>query len=268
MLRNTIIIFIMLLKFSFNTIGQSEKDTCQCQLLYGNWAEAVLVTYHHDSLVTYARSIFLKEHLFKLLKDLSNRDTIFGISDYNWFPNTRTYTIRKGEVGNKLGAIFFNEFPNEIIDSGTTLKSFWLTKPDKTDSLLGYSKEILLSHERFYETPIKINGILSSCYKYSDPYVFTGDFNKLDISHEYLLGLPYYETWNDVVDSPSFVVKESICEMTIDNYKTCYLPGIGEFEISVDYDKPFPENISRKIIYLTPQCNKYLFENFGFEKSD
>ncbi len=224
-------------------------DTCQCRLLYGNWANPILVTYHHDSLVTYHNMLSPKPHVYKMIKDLKRTDTLFNPEDYIIHPHATHLNIRKGDIGKKIGNSFFPEYVNRNIDSGYTQKTFWINEYASSSELFGV--------RLFYDRPQLINRTRCNCFNYDAPYRYVGAYNHFITNPEQLFGVPFVE-FPTQADSNIFIPASSNCDFDLKKTKICYLRGIGV----ITMEEPFSENKQIAVKYLHNGCKLFLKKTF------
>jgi len=106
-------IFFALIIMGQNAVSGQIIDTCNCKLIYGNWYNPTMVIYHHDSFATYFHSISPKDTVFKMIKGIKEKDTIFNPRFYNWIERN-TKTVNNGELGSKINGTFYPKYLSEI----------------------------------------------------------------------------------------------------------------------------------------------------------
>ena len=226
--------------------GQN-ADTCQCRLVYGNWFSPTLVTYHHDSLVTYNHATNIKDTLFWLNKERHFSDTILNIESYNWSKG-RTLIVKNGNIGRMLNNNFYSEYPNNLQDSGEIIKVFWVD----IDKNINDTFKFLYGRKIEFFAQEKINGQLCNCYNYNDYYYSNKD--KAYPSPEELNLIQFTDSFG-IEGNGRFIPTDSRCYFgnTQENTPStdCYLKGIGEVN-----------GYKVKIYYLTPFCEKFIKKTF------
>jgi hypothetical protein len=229
------------------TMYGQNGDTCQCRLVYGNWFSPTLVTYHHDSLVTYNQATHIKDTLFWRKKEHFFSDTIYNVESYNWRIG-RTLIVKNGNIGRMLNGNFYTLYPYSLQDSGEIKKVFW----EDMDRIGGKTYKFLYGRKIEFFTQEKINGQLCNCYNYHD-YLYS-NIDKAYPSAEELNLIQFTDSFG-IEGNGRFIPFESRCEFgnpqgnTPSNY--CYLKGIGEVYRS-----------KVKIYYLTPFCEKFIKKTF------
>jgi hypothetical protein len=251
--KRTIICFYLFLFLTSNNWGQI-ADTCQCRLIYGNWLHTTLVTFHHDSFVTYENSRNPKDTIFNFIRKNGSKDTVFVPEFYDWLDYKKTYSIRNGNIGNKIGLEFFTEFPIVLQDTNEIIKTFYLEKIYWCDSFILAAKKITFNER------LKINNSICNCYDY-DKYFYSGDFNKIELTFQKLNSIQF-TNYGDTFNPNAFILEDGGCGPNLNISKTCYLQGVGIVSVTTPWDQPFPKEIKLNIVYLTNSCKKYLNEKF------
>lgn len=236
------LVLILLISVHWNVFGQT-NDTCQCRLIYGDVMYPTLVTYHHDSLVSYKRAIHLNN--YKVL-DKFNIDSVFRIENYKWHTWTQTYLLRNEGIGQKVNDDFYIFHPFNLLNIGEKFNSYGLEYSNTLkDSVLYKDSYEIVSH-------FKLNGNKCNCYE-SERYALNSDINLIDLSRQSLESI--YTTESMVAEDTTAFVWADACEFGI--IKTCYLTGIGSVSIDLDDKHAHGENYIVPIVILDSKCFKY-----------
>lgn len=245
---------MQILILSFLASGQT-NDSCQCRLVFGNWFYPTLVTYHHDSLVTYTRAFGPNKKALDLNQKYHFNDTILSLEMYDWnLKTSKTLLHQKGNIGLKFNDKFYVEYPNKLIDSGKTLKTFWLGKGLMIDT----SVTFLYSKKMVFEKPEIINQEICNCFNEFN-YLYTpilprqaypSELDNINFTDSHLTHLTN--------DSNLFIPTDSRCYFGSEQFKECYLKGIG----IISLQEPYPASTKIKVIFLTKSCDKFLKTNF------
>ncbi len=248
-----VIIFLFLCLTS-NVWGQS-SDTCQCRLIYGTWLNSTLVTFHHDSFVSYQYSRNPKDTIKNIIRNNGYKDTVFFPEFYDWSEFKETYSIRNGNIGNKIDQEFFTEIPEILKDTNQKIKTYYIRKLAYwSDSL------ILAAKETSFKERLKINDKICNCYNFKE-YKYSGDFNKIKLTFQNLNSVNFTNNSDSIIEN-TFVFDDSHCNFSIFDSKNCYLPGIGLVSLTSNLGHPFPKEIKLNIVYLTRSCKEYLSKRF------
>ncbi len=248
---NLIFTILFISFFSSSLYGQV-NDTCQCRLVYGNGLFPTLVTYHHDSLVTYTNALIPNDTLIKLGKRYQFKDTIFGLEMYNWDKKGISYFIKDGNIGRSLKGEFYTEFTKEIKDSGNTINTFWIGQ-----FYLMPNVDFLYGRKTFFERPTIINNQTCNCFNTLDYFYKNSQINNLN--YKKLDSIKFTDS-DSTEDSNIFIPTDSRCWIGVEKSKTCYLKGIGTINIS----EPYPKEIKLNIVYLDKECDKFLTNKFKY----
>lgn len=244
-----ILILLIVVLSNLKLYGQ-DSDSCQCRLVYGNWFSPTLVSYHHDSLVTFTHSKYPKEEVYRLNKQNNKKDTIYGLDMYKWHELGSTFIIKDGDIGRIFNNQFYPEFPKRLMDSGQVIKSFWTERSFWSDTIT-----MLYGRKTLFERPSEINSQTCNCFNQLDYFYDNINYKELDL-HE--LDSLKFTDFDNNTDSNLFVPTDSRCYFGFEKFKTCYLKGIGTILLT----EPYPNRTEIKIIYLTKACEKFLKNKF------
>lgn len=245
-------IFILFVLTGLTIWGQN-PDTCQCRLMYGNALHSTLVTYHHDSVVSYRNSIFPKDTLFKMLAKKNRTNSVLRPEYYEWHKFTIDYFYNDKAIGKMLKGQFYPMYYFDIIPIKSQYNSYYL------EFNKAYNDSFLYKEEFEIGSYQKIDGKDCNCYT-SDRFRFKGNFRDINLTRDNLNTVSNLDEHSS--DTTNVFVWDDACTMGV--FKYCYFKGVGF--VSVDY--PYPDDLIFKIKYLHPNCNTFFKTKFGIDIID
>ncbi len=244
-----IVLFIIFHFLIGLSLTAQKNDTCQCELIEGNYEYATIRTYHHDSLLTIIDGRIIRDSLFSFLRASKSIDYFLNPINYK-FGRIKQYLVTKEGITQKFIKENLLVLPNKKMNKFDSLIVFYLGKES------GFNDSFLFAEKFKFEEQEKVNGIMCNCFN-SNKFRYKGVYKSIDLISTNLSKIGFAESWNDSITN-QFVWVDGC---SFGSGKICYLKGIGD--ISTDFPNQEPYNISYK--FLRGDCNKYLKDKFNIE---